>query len=289
MTTAPAYAVSFRFRDGAQRSIVTDGSIPLLDAALAQGLPLLYQCRSGSCCTCTAHLVAGDAEMASDAGTALLKSEREKGFRLLCRSRPRSACAFDLAYDSSIAAGAARKARVFVNALDHLAPDVMRVRLELAEDDWIDFRAGQFIQVRVPGTDAVRSYSMSSTPSELPNLDLLVRLIPGGVMSEYLRSRARVDDVLQIEGPFGAFFHRDQIKAPHVMIAGGTGLAPVLSMIDALRRKPGRKPRVLLSFGCASCESLFCVDELELRRLWLPTLATRVSVDRGAEADGIRI
>jgi ferredoxin-NADP reductase len=68
-------------------------------------------------------------------------------------------------------------------------------------------------------------------------------------------------------------------------VAGGTGLAPVLSMIDGIRQWGGRKPQMLLSFGCATPDALFCLDELELRRQWLPTLEARISVDRGAEGD----
>jgi benzoate/toluate 1,2-dioxygenase reductase subunit len=81
----------------------------------------------------------------------------------------------------------------------------MRLELELADGDWLDFRPGQFINVRVPGTETVRSYSMATTVERLPRIELLIRLLPGGVMSDWLLNRAKVDDVVEIEGPFGAF------------------------------------------------------------------------------------
>ena len=117
-------------------------------------------------------------------------------------------------------------------------------------------------------------------------LELLVRLLPGGAMSSWLEGGAKPDDVVKIKGPYGAFFLReDHRHAKHIFVAGGTGLAPVLSMVDGIRQWGGRKPPMLLSFGCAVPEALFCLDELELRRQWLPTLETRISVDRGAQGD----
>lgn len=105
-------------------------------------------------------------------------------------------------------------------------------------------------------------------------------------MSSWLEGGARPDDVVKIKGPYGAFFLReDHRRAKHIFVAGGTGLAPVLSMVDGIRQWGGRKPPMLLSFGCAEPQALFCLDELELRRQWLPTLETRISVDRGAQGD----
>jgi benzoate/toluate 1,2-dioxygenase reductase subunit len=91
--------------------------------------------------------------------------------------------------------------------------------------------------------------------------------------------------VLKLSGPYGSFFLREEKKrAPHIFIAGGTGLAPVLSMIDSLRQMGGRKPPMLLSFGCATPDALFCLDDIELRQHWLPTLETRICVDHHPQA-----
>ncbi|MCY1181276.1 Benzoate 1,2-dioxygenase electron transfer component [compost metagenome] len=87
--------------------------------------------------------------------------------------------------------------------------------------------------------------------------------------------------MLTLSGPYGAFFLREEKKrAPHIFVAGGTGLAPILSMIDTLRQGGGRKPPMLLSFGCATPEVLFCLDDIELRQQWLPSLEARICVDR---------
>ena len=103
-------------------------------------------------------------------------------------------------------------------------------------------------------------------------------------MSTYLKEQAEVDQVLTLTGPYGAFFLREEHKrAPHIFVAGGTGLAPILSIIDTIRQSSGVKPKMLLSFGCATPEALFCLDDIQLREQWLPSLESRICVDHGAK------
>lgn len=277
--------VTLSFRDGKATSVAVQQGESVLDAALAAGVPVIHQCRSGSCSNCMAKLVEGRAGMRAGASSTLLRSEYEAGDRLLCLTEPETDCTLALNYTSEAAGGDAVKAHAFVDSVEKVASNVVRLRLELAEGEWLDFKPGQFIQVRVPGTNATRSYSPASTAADLPKLELLIRVLEDGVMSKWLEQVAQPDDVLEIEGPFGSFFLREKVSAPHIMVAGGTGLAPMLSMIDTLRRQPGRKPPILLSFGCATPEQLFCLDDLELRRQWLPNLATRISVDREASGE----
>ncbi|MCX7863919.1 MAG: 2Fe-2S iron-sulfur cluster binding domain-containing protein [Novosphingobium sp.] len=280
--------VTLAFSDGVEHQLKVAPGRSILDAGLEAGLPLLHQCRSGSCCSCLATLVEGTAETLPGAASSLLASERAAGQRLLCITGAHGPCRFTLPYDSTVGRNAATRGHVFINALERVASDVMRLELELAEGFWFDFRPGQFIQIKVPGTDQTRSYSISTTPADLPRIELLIRLLPGGVMSDYLLDRAAIDDVLEISGPYGAFFLEDGRKVPHVMIAGGTGLAPIMSMIDAIRTRPGRKPPILLSFGCQTAEGLFHLEAIELRKLWLPGLNVVISVDRGPVPDGVR-
>ena len=284
-----ACLVSLRFADGVEQRVDVAAGHGVLEAALAAGAPVLNQCRSGSCGSCMARLVGGDARMRPGVASSLLPSEQAQGQRLLCLTEAVSDCAFEFAYDSRAGAGGPAKASAFIDTIERIAPDAVRLKLELAEGDWIDFRPGQFVELTVPGTDARRRYSMASSPAALPVIELLVRLLPGGVMSDYLRDRARVDDVIALTGPYGGFFLRDKVKAPHIMIAGGTGLAPMMSMLDAIRARPGARPNVLLSFGCATPEGLFNLDELDLRSHWMPGLATRISVDSGAAGAAWRI
>lgn len=280
--SAISSGVTFRFADGVERSVQVPQGGVVLDAGLAAELPLLYQCRSGSCSSCVARLVSGPSHPHSGGHSALLKTEYESGLRLLCQTEAAGDCIYELNYDSTAGSMRTSKVRAFVDEIERIASNVVRLKLELAADDWAAFRPGQFFQIRVPGTDEYRSYSPSSTPGSLPVLEFLIRLLPGGVMSQWLSSQAKPDDILELEGPFGAFFLREELRGPHILVAGGTGLAPILSILDTLKGLPGRKPRVVLSFGCTDPEALFCLDTLDLRRQWMPTLETRVSVDRGA-------
>jgi len=284
-----AHKVQFRFTDSVEHTVGVKAGERVLDAALQQGVPILHQCRSGSCGSCVGRLVEGDAQMCSTVAASLLKSEQKEGFRLTCVCDVHSDSVFEFDYASTAGEVIPEKVSVFIDAIDWLARDVVNLKLELAEGDWMDFQPGQFVQIRVPGSQEYRRYSMASSPQELPRMELLVRVLEQGVMSDYLRDRAKIDDQLEIEGPFGSFFWRENLKSPHVFIAGGTGLAPMMSMLDVIRQKSGIKPGLLLSFGCQDESSLFHGDELELRELWMPTLQTRISLDRGDRTKGIEV
>ncbi|MFC7050976.1 FAD-binding oxidoreductase [Emcibacter nanhaiensis] len=283
------HSVTLNFSDGESRRIEVAEDENILDVALDQEVPLLYQCRSGSCAACQAKLVEGSAEMRRDVAASLLKSEQQEGQRLICITTPQSDCTLELDYDSTAGSNQPVRANAFIDAIEWVSRDVVKLSMELADGDWIDFIPGQFIQVKVPGTEQFRSYSFASTPADLPKIELLIRVLEDGVMSSYLRDRARVDDVLEIEGAFGSFFLRDGVKAPHIMIAGGTGLAPMMSMLDVIRVRSGKKPNILLSFGCVDRDGLFYVEELDLRQQWMPTLQNRISVDKGEAEEGILV
>lgn len=283
------YEVVFNFSDAVQHTVSVPFGKSVLDAALEQGVPILNQCHSGSCGSCVGRLTTGAASMRSNVAASLLKNEQEEGFRLTCVSDVSSDCVFEFDYESTAGEVRPEKASVFIDTIDWVAEDVVRLKLELAEGDWMDFQPGQFVQVRVPGSEEYRRYSMASAPEELPHIELLIRVLEQGAMSDYLRKYAQVDDELEVEGPYGSFFWRENLKSPHVFIAGGTGLAPMMSMLDVIRQKSGKKPDLLLSFGCQDPSSIFHSEELELREFWMPTFQSRISLDRGEPMAGIRV
>ena len=278
------HQVTLRFADGVQQSVTVGPCESVLEAALNNGVPLLHQCQSGSCSSCIAHLSEGDAVTRPGLTTALLGSEYAAGQRLLCVTQPQSNCTFDLNYNSTASASVV-EVHAFVDSVERIASNVMRLTMELADQQWLDFRPGQYLQVQVPGRGVLRSYSPSTTALELPKLEMMIRLQPGGAMSTWLEQEAKPDDVLTLSGPYGSFFLQDNRRAPHIFVAGGTGLAPILSMIDGIRNWPGRKPPILLSFGCATPDALFGLDDIALRQQWMPTLHTRICVDQGATGE----
>jgi benzoate/toluate 1,2-dioxygenase reductase subunit len=252
----------------------------VLDAALRQNVPLVHQGRSGSCSTCVAQIVSGEVEMVRDRALSLIASEVADGKRLLCSSHAIANSVLRLHYPSSlIYEGERRKLVAQLSRLEWPAATIARLSLMLERDSHFDFRAGQYVRIKVPGLDEWRSYSMCSTPRDLPRIEFLIRIIPGGAMSEYLRGAARAGNRIEIEGPLGAFILHPA-RGLHVFVAGGTGLAPILAMLDAIRYGRGPRPPMLLSFGCASDKTFFYRDELELRQWWMPQLSVRLSADR---------
>src|SRR5262249_14822256 len=146
-----------------------------------------------------------------------------------------------------------------VAALKWPSPSVAELAVELPEDRGFTFQSGQYVRLRVPGAAEWRSYSMASTARELPRMEFLVRILSGGLFSEYLRSRCQPGDEIIVYGPLGAFILHSS-RAPQIFVAGGTGLAPIMAMLDEIRCRPGPRPKMLLSFGCASEQQFFYRD-----------------------------
>jgi benzoate/toluate 1,2-dioxygenase reductase subunit len=137
----------------------------------------------------------------------------------------------------------------------------------------------------VPGTDEWRSYPIASGEHEQGRLSFLIRVLPSGAMSDYLRNRVRPGADLDMEGPVGGFVLEPSTR-PHVLIAGGTGLAPMLSMLDKIRLvRPA--PPVLLVFGCGRETGLFLRDELEARQSFIPTLDVRIALREPDDTPGV--
>ena len=273
------HRVGLRFADGVEKEISVGAGEFILDAALRQNVPLVHQCRSGSCSTCVAQVVAGEIEMTRDRSTSLLALEAAEGKRLLCSSYAYADSIARLHYPASLIYERERRVLgVRVHAIEWPTAGVARLTLELDETAGFDFHCGQYVRVKVPGTGEWRSYSMATAPRELPKMDFLVRILAGGLMSEYLR-HGRAGDRLEIEGPMGAFILHPS-RAPHIFVAGGTGIAPIIAMLDGIHRQSGPRPPMLLSFGCASASRFFYRDEIELRQWWMPELRVILSADR---------
>jgi NAD(P)H-flavin reductase/ferredoxin len=272
--------VALRFRDGVEERVDVATGETVLAAAIRMGLPLVHQCESGSCGTCVARLVSGETITTPGSAVALMPSEIESGYRLTCSSRVNRDARFEFDYPRTLLDDmVSRVVEARVERVDWVSQSVVRLDVELSEPVDFSFDAGQYVRIRVPGTDAWRSYSMASIEKDLPRMRFLIRYLAGGIMSEWLRNDCAADCEIEIEieGPLGSFGIA-ATGGPHLMIAGGAGLSPILAMLDGLRAGPGPKPPVLLCFGCNTGNDLFYEDELELRDFWMPTLTTRLAV-----------
>ena len=279
MTSGVTPTVLLRFTDGEERSFAVPRGMTLLEAARAEGVPVASQCGSGSCGTCLVTLEAGTTESVSGKLTALLPSEYAAGDRLACSTYAMDDAVFRVPYGiTGLADVETRVVSAQMTQLEWLSKSVVMLSIRLPDGVGMEFEAGQYVRLRVPGTDQWRSYSMASTQRELPSMSFLIKCIDDGVMSTFLTRTAAIGGAIDLEGPFGRFTLGEPAQH-YLMLAGGTGLAPIMSMLDALRVRRGPRPkRIVLCFACQTEHDLFFVEELGLRQSWMKNLEVRIAV-----------
>ncbi len=251
--------------------ICEDGET-ILEAALRNKVYLRYGCRNGGCGTCKVELVDGDVDL-NVSFYSLPPGERDKGIVLVCRSFPVDDCVIDvtrmdLDSDRFHRGDSLREYRTTVEEVRVLTADIRAVRLRHEADNPMPFVAGQFVNVRVPGTELTRSYSMANPAADDDRIDLICKLLPGGRFSDWLTDDAASGSEVVVSGPFGAM----AVRVSHreiVMAAGGSGLAPLLSMLAGLARKESKRV-ITLFFGARTAADLYATDEIEAIAAALP-------------------
>ena len=248
----------------------------VITAALRQNIILLSYCRKGICATCKARVKDGDFAMDAVTVQALSPAEEEEGLVLLCRTCPQSDLTVELEYDSDRVT-IPEIGRVEVMAVSPISRSCTVYRLVLRGHrvGIFNWNPGQYVAIRRPNSEEWRMFSMANTPNLQNTLEFLIRLIPGGVFSSYVQNEAKPGDLLDIKGPFGAFFYR-QSDHPPIFIAGSTGLAPNLAMLrqlgDALSDQ-----RMRLFFGITNTGELFGTEELHALAQQLPRLTCHIA------------
>ena len=208
-------------RAGADRSI--------LDAALAAGLNLPHSCKSGHCSSCRARLTAGQIRYPNGPPLGLTLQEAQAGYVLLCQARPVTDVSVEARLIANVADVEMKTLPCRIARLTALAPDVMQVFLKLPSVETLRFRAGQYLDVLLDDGRR-RSFSIASPPHDSELLELHVRRVAGGGFTERLFKEMHSGSLLRIEGPIGQFVYREGASSM-LMIAGGTGFAPLKSML----------------------------------------------------------
>ena len=149
-----------------------------------------------------------------------------------------------------------------VSYLEELTHDIKVVRLKLKSSSAIEFKPGQYVQFKIPGTDEYRAYSIGSSPYAKDEIELIIRLVPGGLCSTYVHTALEKDDGVTFTGPFGDFYLREDSQKDIIAIGGGCGMAPIRSIIYYLREK-GMKRRFFYFFGARTTKDLFFTSELK--------------------------
>lgn len=272
--------VTLLFSDGVAHRLDVPCGKKIVEAASEAGLNLLTDCSNGQCGTCTAQLLSGTVEM-EDYDTAVLPDEdRDAGTVLPCVCRVTGPCAVELPYESAEAL-AEEPAPIDgeVVAVSQIASETMRLEVSIPEN--IQFEPGQYVRIHPAGTDFHRSYSMANVPGS-NHLEFFVRLVPDGAFSGWL-ANAKPGDKVELSVPHGTFFLRDE-ERPRLFVAGGTGVAPFLSMLRSMNGKAQNQPTTLL-IGARTPGHLFALDELKAIREALPHVQVRLAVEQDANPE----
>lgn len=274
------FPVTLLFADGAACRLTAEVGAKLVDVATSAGVTLLTDCANGQCGSCTAQLVSGEIDLQDYDKAVLPDDDRATSAVLPCVCRLTGSCAIELPYSSTEAlAEEVSPLRAQVVSVQSVATETIHLRLDVGRS--IDFEPGQYVRIRPPGTDAWRSYSMANRPKE-QFLDFFIRLVPNGVFSRWLVAAAPGDEV-EVSTPHGSFFLRDEAR-PRLFVAGGTGIAPFLSMLRSTADQGCSHPTTVL-IGARTSGHLFARDELKAYAASVPGLDLRFAVEEGTDPD----
>ncbi|MCD1145539.1 FCD domain-containing protein [Kocuria sp. LUK] len=240
------HQVALNFEDGVTKVVKVGDFETVMDAAYKARINIPADCRDGACGTCKAFCDSGSFDPGDFIDDAMTEEELEKGYVLTCQAVPESDMSIQIPATSESAKTSASSFTATLKELDKHSESTISFTLEFPDREDLAFLPGQYVNIKVPGTDAERSYSFSSGPA-VQDCSFMVRITPQGAMSEYLRDRAQVGDTVEFSGPYGSFFLREP-KRPLLLLAGGTGLAPLLSILEKLSENPPSTP-VHLIYG----------------------------------------
>ena len=271
------YQIGLRFDDGATRFIKVRRDETLADAAMRQGVRFPVDCREGACGTCRCKVESGSFHPGDCAEDALPASDAKLGWALGCQMRPNSDGVVQVPMSASACLHTPLTHEVHVASLRRLGSRMISLTLEHLKLKELHFLPGQYVRLWLPDGSASRAYSFSSLVREPGHVDLLIRLLPDGRMSEWLRDTAKIGDRLKINAPFGSFYLRPASR-PILMLAGGTGLGPMLAMLESLAKQPASAPPCHLLLGLADDGDTQVLDLLAPFQARLANLEVTVCV-----------
>jgi len=253
----------------------------LLEVLRANSVPISYSCMAGRCGTCRCKVVDGQV---LESGREIKRTNLDDGgYVLACMSVLTEPCTVEIPEPDEIVTHPARIIKAKVAAIEDMTHDIKRVRLTLAKP--LDYSPGQYATLQFT-PDHIRPYSMAGLASD-GEMEFHVRVVPQGRVSNYVANDLKVGDAVRVSGPLGTAYLRRKHEGPMLCIAGGTGLAPVLSIVrGALAEGMGNPIHVY--FGVRSAEDIYMADVLESLAAGHPQLAVHVVVSSGPVPAGLR-
>jgi propane monooxygenase reductase subunit len=232
----------------------------VLRGAFRQGLMLMHGCKEGQCAACKSFLLDGEVDLDKYSTFALNDFEKEEGWTLLCRAHAISDLEVELInYDEEVLRSgiALQTQQMTVTRIEELTHDIRRLVLSGAE---LSYKAGQYVDLTIPGSDEVRSFSMAGLPGG--ELEFMIKVYPDGKFSSLLAGgEIEEGDELEVTGPYGVFTLREKSERPLLFIGGGAGMAPILALLRSMATTAVGRPTVYY-YGARRPQDLFHLDEL---------------------------
>ena len=231
---------------------------PILAAAIRAGIGLPYGCKDGACGSCKSRLLEGRVIHGAHQQKALSLAEEKRGLILPCCATPQTDCVIEARMVPGAGEFPVLKMPCRVLAIERPAPDVAVLKLQLPANQALQYRAGQYIEF-IQRDGSRRAYSMATAPGHLgtpPAIELHVRHMPGGKFTDHVFNAMKDKEILRLEGPYGSFFLREDSDKPIVLLASGTGFAPIKAIIEQMKDKGITRPAVLY-WGCRTRADLY--------------------------------
>lgn len=236
----------------------------LLDASLRAGIYLPHACGHGLCGTCKVEVLDGEIDHGEASSFALMDYEREEGMCLACCARAETDVVIEADVDEEPDALnlPIRDVTAVVTRIESLTPTIKGVWAKVPDGEPLRFQAGQYVNVRLPSGDGHRPFSFANSPSLPDEIELDVRLVPGGQATTWIHQQLAVGDELSLAGPYGRFFVRKSAGVPLLFLAGGSGLSSPRSMILDLLQEGCSLP-ITLVYGARSRDELYYHEQFE--------------------------
>ena len=281
------YTINLTTHDGAQIDFACELEQTVQEASEAAGFFLPALCKTGSCGSCLGRCSQGDYQMGSYSPSLLPENPAQHGDILLCRTTANSDLHIVVPYNANqiqSQKNAAREAEII--SVELIAERTTRLVLQLlADPDYgvtFEFEPGQFVELEVPELNLKRAYSIANTPNWGGKLEFLIRLQPQGQFSSYLQTTAKAGQRLQVSVAAGTFGIQEQSLAPRCFIAGGTGLAPFLSILQRMADWGEDHPTQLF-IGVNNEQEIFCAEQLATLEQAIPQLHLEICVWQASE------
>lgn len=244
------------------RTIEVEEGQTILDASLRAGIYLPHACGQGYCATCKISVLDGEVDHGNASNFALMDYEREEGKALACCAKLEADTVIEveIEIDTDSRNLPVRDYQGIVSRIEKLTPTIKGIWIKLDNDEVLDFQAGQYVNLQLPDDIGIRAFSLANPPSTGNEIELNIRLVPGGVCTGWIHSQLKVGDKLRLTGPYGRFFVHKSAKLPSLFMAGGSGLSSPRSMILDLIGEGSELPITLVQ-GARNRQELYYHDE----------------------------